>query len=136
MSTNTSPETSLLIPDTEIARALEVANDVPVASLAFSILNFAESELWIKLLHLINDHGIPQNADPETRAWSVNSFRLLEDTLQARKLREGLINRPACIEINRKAGSVELVLSLRQLYLLLQAFQDRKSTRLNSSHWE
>ena len=67
---------------------------------------------------------LPQNADPETRAWSVNSFRLLEDTLQARKLREGLINRPACIEINRKAGSVELVLSLRQLYLLLQAFHD------------
>lgn len=117
-----APETPLEIPEAGLARAREVAAGVSVDSLAFARLNFAESELWIKALHLVNRNGVPESADPETRSWAEHSFRLLEDTRQARDLRKGLINRPECMAINRRAGSPETVDSLDRLYRLLQAF--------------
>lgn len=121
-STDTPAPIDLVTPDEKLDLALKVAENVPVESRAFDDINFVESQLWIQALRLVNDHGIPQGTDQATRTWAERSFRLNESTQQAKALREGRIDRAACMEINRRYGSVEMLASLQNLYLLLQDF--------------
>lgn len=121
-STDTPAPINLVTPDEKLDLALKVAENVPVENRAFDDINFVESQLWIQALRLVNDHGIPQGTDPATRTWAERSFRLNESTQHAKALREGRIDRAACMEINRRYGSVEMLASLQNLYLLLQDF--------------
>lgn len=112
----------IVIPEAKIALAQSVSESVPTDSLAFEIVNFAESNLWIKALHLVNDHGIPETSVPAIREWAERSFRLNETTQRASQLREGKIDRSACMETNRKAGATAMLYDLSNVYLLLQDF--------------
>lgn len=112
----------LNLPEEKLILAVKAAPQIAVEDLAFARINFAESELWIQVLRLINTHGIPAGTDHEIRKWAEMSFRLNEDTHKARQLRAGNIARAECMEINRRLGPLETVLSLINLYRLLQSF--------------
>lgn len=121
MSSESAP-LPLDLPEGNLALAVKAAPRVTVEDLAFARINFAESELWIQMLRLINTHGIPADTDPEIRGWAEMSFRLNEDTHKARQLRAGNIARAECMETNRRLGPLETVLSMVNLYRLLQSF--------------
>lgn len=120
MTENSSPS-ELLIPRVLLKEAAKYADTVPQNSKAFTLMNFAESNLWMQSLALLNAHGMPQ-VTTEVRRWATSSFRLDQDNAQAKALRNGKINRQQCMETNRVAGAAAMLEDLSQNYELLAAF--------------